>query len=402
MPKRHYAWLVVAILWLVFLLNYIDRQVLFSLFPLLRADLRLQDYQLGFIPTALLWAYAVCSPLGGYLGDRLGRKRMVVCSLVLWSLMSAATAAARSLPQLLAAVALMGISEACYLPSGLALIADYHGDRSRSLATGIHQSGSYVGMVLAGVGGGWLGAHHGWRPVLLLLGAFGLVYGLVVAVGLREKTEARPAAAKPEAVSFAAAARELIHLPGFLTLTLVFGAMSVANWLLYAWMPLYLYEQFGMSLSRAGFSATFFIQIGSMAGILLGGWLADRFSRRSARSRLLTQAGGLLAAAPFLLGVGMTRSSVRLLLALVIFGVGRGAYDANCMPVLSQIAPARLWSTGYGLFNFAGCLAGGAIAAAAGALKSSLGLGGTMQVAAVLLFAAALLLLRFPSPGFRR
>jgi sugar phosphate permease len=169
--------------------------------------------------------------------------------------------------------------------------------------------------------------------------------------------------------------------------------MSMSNWVLYTWMPLYLYERFHMSLSRAGFSATFYIQIGSVAGILLGGWLADYFSSRTQRSRLLTQAGGLMAAAPFLLFVGITSSSVLLLLALVVFGVGRGAYDANCMPVLCQIAPARLRSTGYGLFNFAGCIAGGIVAAAAGALKSTMGLGPTIQVTGMLLLGAGLLLL---------
>jgi MFS family permease len=380
-------------LWVVFLLNYLDRQVIFALFPLLRTSLRLWDYQMGLIPTAFLWAYALCSPLGGFLADRFGRKRLIVISLLLWSVMSLAIGEARSFPQLLVAVALMGISEACYLPAALALIADYHGERSRSLATGIHQSGAYVGMVVGGMGGGWIGEHYGWRPVFLLLGAGGLIYGLFIMRGLREKPCRPPLAAKGSA-AFLPATRALLELPGFSALTLVFCAMSMSNWVLYSWMPLYLFERFHMSLSRAGFSATFFIQIGSVAGILLGGWLADHFSRRTPRSRLLTQAAGLMAAAPFLCFVGITNSSVLLLLALVVFGVGRGAYDANCMPVLCQIAPAQLRSTGYGLFNFAGCITGGIIAAAAGALKSTLGLGATISVTGILLLASSLLLLR--------
>ena len=189
MKDSRYAWLVVAMLWLVFLLNYLDRQVIFSLFPALRTDLHLRDFQLGLIPTAFLWVYAACSPWGGYLGDRLGRKRVIILSLALWSLVSLAIGRAQSFPQLLLGVALLGASEACYLPAGLALIADYHGERSRSLATGIHQSGGYVGMVAGGMGGGWIGEHYGWRPVFLLLGAAGLVYGLLVLLGLREKRD---------------------------------------------------------------------------------------------------------------------------------------------------------------------------------------------------------------------
>lgn len=393
MKDSRYAWLVVAMLWLVFLLNYLDRQVIFSLFPLLRTDLHLLDYQLGLIPTAFLWVYAACSPLGGFLGDRFGRKRVIILSLVFWSLMSAAIGEARSFPQMLVAVALMGVSEACYLPAGLALVADYHGERTRSLATGIHQSGAYLGMVVGGMGGGWIGEHYGWRPVFLLLGAGGVIYGLVVMLGLREKAAPRTISASADTVSFQAAFRGLIGLPGFWKLTWVFSAMSMANWVLYTWMPLYLYERFHMSLSRAGFSATFFIQIGSAGGILLGGWLADHFSSRTSRSRIFTQAGGLMAAAPFLLFVGLTSSSALLLVALVLFGLGRGAYDANCMPVLCQIAPARLRSTGYGLLNCAGCVAGGVVAAAAGALKATMGLGVTIQVTGLLLFGSALLLL---------
>ena len=394
MKGSRYAWFVVAVLWVVFLLNYLDRQVIFSLFPILRTDLRLSDFQLGLMSTSFLWVYALCSPFGGFLADRYGRKRVIVLSLLVWSLMTWATGEAKSFSQLISARALMGISEACYLPAGLALIADFHGERSRSLATGIHMGGAYTGMVVAGVGGGWIGEHYGWRPIFILLGSIGMVYCLFVILGLRESTQRGLAAATNAEISFLPAVRELLNLPGFLTLTAVFGATSMANWVLYTWMPSYLYEQFHMSLSAAGFSATFYLQIGSVAGILLGGWLADRLSSRTPRSRLLTQAGGLAAAAPFLILVGMTESSVLLFLALVVFGIGKGSYDANCMPVLCQIAPSRLRSTGYGLFNCAGCVAGGLVAAIAGALKSTMGLGGVIQVTGLLLLGSAFLLLR--------
>ncbi len=302
-------------LWVVFMLNYLDRQVIFSLFPLLRTGLHLRDDQLGLIPTAFLWLYATVSPWGGFLGDRFGRRRVIILSLVLWSLVSSAIGEAKSFPQLLLCVALMGVSEACYLPAALALIADYHGERSRSLATGIHQSGAYVGMVAGGMGAGWIGEYYGWRPVFLLLGVAGVIYGLVVMLGLRENANQQSASANSGATSFLAATSELLHLPGFRNLTLAFCAFSMGNWPLYSWMPLYLYERFHMSLVRAGFSPTFFIQAGSVGGILLGGWLADRFSVHTDRSRLLTQSGGLITAAPFLLWVGMTSSITFLLVA---------------------------------------------------------------------------------------
>jgi len=399
--KSVYPWVLVGLLWFIFLLNYLDREVIFSVFPLLQQNLKLSDLELGLLSTSFLWVYAVASPLTGYLADRFGRKKVIVASLMVWSLMTWATGKARNFRELLAVRGLMGVSEAAYLPAGLALIADHHSERTRSLATGIHFSGAYLGMVLGGAAGGWIGEHYGWRSAFTFLGFIGVAYALVVVLGLRERPGTIPPetdrrkAAKP---SLGASLHELISLPGFLTLTLVFSVISMGNWVLYTWMPLYLYERFHMSLSRAGFSATFYLQIGSVAGILLGGWLADRFSSRTPRSRLLTQAGGLMAAAPFLLLVGITGSSVLMFLALVVFGVGRGAYDANCMPVLCQIAPARLRSTGYGLFNFAGCVAGGVASAAAGALKATMGLGVTIQVAGILLFGAALLLLSVRVP----
>src|SRR5437016_9237938 len=163
--KRQYAWLVVGLLWVVALLNYLDRQVIFSVFPLLQsdADLKLSNLQLGLLSTVFLWVYGLLSPLSGFMGDRFGRRRVVILSLLVWSLVTGATGYAPNFAYLLWARALMGISEACYIPAGLALIADYHGPGSRSLATGLHQSGIYLGIVLGGAGGGWLGEHFGWR-----------------------------------------------------------------------------------------------------------------------------------------------------------------------------------------------------------------------------------------------
>ena len=168
--------------------------------------------------------------------------------------------------------------------------------------------------------------------------------------------------------------------------------------MVYTWLPLYLYERFHLSLAGAGFSATFYLQAASAAGILGGGWLADRWSRTNPQGRVFTQAIGLLAAGPFLFLAGSAGSMQLSLAGLILFGLGRGLFDCNLMPVLCQMAPARLRATGYGIFNLTSCLAGGAMAALAGALKSSMGLGGGLQISAVMLVAAGLLLLRLRLP----
>jgi MFS family permease len=395
--KSIYPWVLVALLWFVFLLNYLDREVIFSVFPLLQRNLKLTDLELGLLSTSFLWVYAIASPLIGYLADRFGRKRVIVASLVVWSAMTWATGKARNFRELICVRGLMGVSEAAYLPAGLALIADHHSERTRSLATGIHYSGAYLGIVLGGIAGGWIGETYGWRPAFAMLGIVGVAYAVVALLGLREKPSSpphvadRPQIAKPR---LADSLHKLFALRGFATLTLVFGMMSIANWLVYTWMPIYLYERFHMSLLSAGFSATAYIQVGSVGGILLGGMLADRWGTRSARGRLMTQAAGLAIAAPFLCIIGLTNSGVVLIAALTVFGVGRGSYDCSCMPVLSQIASPELRATGYGVFNFVGTFAGGISAALAGGLKHTIGLGGAMVAASVVVLAAAFLLFR--------
>jgi MFS family permease len=395
MTGRRYAWGLVALLWLVALLNYVDRQVIFSLFPLLSGHMGLSAVQLGLLSTVFLWIYGLLSPFAGFAADRFGRARLITISLLVWSAVTLATGVSRSYGQLVGARAVMGLSEACYLPAALALIARHHGLRSRSLAVGLHQSGLYVGMILGGAAGGWAGERFGWRAPFLVLGAVGIAYVGVVALFFRADPIAPEAArGKVPASDFRASVIALCRMPGFGIMTAVFSAMAIANWLVYTWLPLYLYERFHMSLADAGFTATFYIQGASVAGIVLGGWVADRWGARSQRGRIYTQVAGLLLASPFLFLLGDADTRVMLVAALVLFGVGRGFYDGNTMPVLCQVASDDLRSTGYGIFNFAGCVAGGVVAALAGALKNLIGLAAAFQIAAAILCLSGLLLLR--------
>jgi len=389
--SARYAWLLVALLWVVGLLNYLDRQVIFSVFPLLSADLHLSSTQLGLLSTVFLWVYGMLSPVAGYWADRYGRARVILISLAVWSLVTWATGHARTFTELLFARALMGISEACYIPAALAMIADYHGNRSRALATGVHNSGIYVGIVLGGLGGGWMGQRFGWRLAFTVLGIVGVVYFALLARLLRE----RGGVAMPsEAPQFLRSVPELVRLPGFLALTGVFCGMGIANWIVYTWLPLYLYEKFHVSLAVAGFTGTFYIQAGSIAGILIGGRLSDRWAARSDRGRLFTLALGLGLAAPFLFLTVYTSLLPLVIVALAVFGVGRGTFDANYMPVLCQIARADLRATGYGIFNMASCIMGGIMAVTAGALKDRFGLGIMFQAAAACLLISIAILLR--------
>ncbi len=389
-----YAWLVVGMLWVVACLNYLDRQMIFSVFPLLRSEMGLGDVQLGLLSTVFLWVYGAASPFGGYLADRVGRKRVLVLSLAVWTTVTLLTGYVQTFQQLLIARALMGVSEAYYLPAALALIADLHGGNTRSLATGVHQTGLYAGVAFGGVIGGALGQAHGWRYPFLVLGIVGLVYAAVLAFGLRGDTGVRVAEAGSSPTPFGLSLREVVGRPGYLGMLTAFSAFAIANWIVYTWLPLFMFERFGMSLAEAAFTATFYLQVASLVGILSGGWLADRWGRTNSRGRVLTQAIGVAVAAPFLFVVGFTTSVPVLVAALIAFGMGRGFYDSSTMPVLAQVARPEIRATGYGVFNLAGCIVGGAMATAAGALKPLIGLSGAIQVsAALLLFAAGALAL---------
>lgn len=394
MPKRA-AWFGVALLWVVVMLNYLDRQVIFSLFPLLRQDLNLTDVQLGLLGTAFLWVYAACSPLAGWIADRFGHRRVILGSLFVWSLVTGLTALSPNFPALIAARGLMGISEAFYIPAALALVASWHGERTRSRAVGIHQSGIYAGVVLGGFGGAWVGEHYGWRTVFWMLGAAGVIYALVLPMILPGKAKTENIA--PQACSgFWKSARAVATRPGFLPILGVFTTTSMAGWLIYTWMPLFLYEKFGLSLTKAGFTATFYIQAASVAGILLGGWLADWLTQRTPRGRIWTQVGGLCLGAPFLALSGVTNETWVLYAALIFYGAGRGIYDCNIMPVLCGVVNDDERSTGYGLLNCIGTLSGGVIAFAAGALKATVGIGGVLSALGIITLLSSLLLFLIP------
>jgi MFS family permease len=393
MKIQRYAWVVVGLLWGVALLNYLDRQAIYSQFPLLQKDLGLSNVQLGLLSAAFLWVYGALSPFAGFLADRFGRVPAILFSLLVWSLVTWATGHAHSFSELVGTRALMGVSEAFYFPAALGLIADYHGTQTRSLATGLHQSGLYVGIILSGVGAGWAGQHYGWRLVFSLMGIIGLFYFAILALVLKRPEEARNCviAQKPRMLE---SLHELLALPGFLGMTAVFGVVSACNWLVWTWLPLYLYQTFHMSLTKAGFSATFYIQVACCAGIVVGGWIADHWRKFTPRGRLLTQAIGLSGAAVFLFLIGLVRSETLVMTAMLAFGIGRGFYETNAMPVLCQIARRNLRSTGYGLFNCAGSAVGGLAAVLAGHLKGSTGLSVAFEIAGVFLLLSSFLLAR--------
>lgn len=353
------AWLVVLMLWPVAMLNYLDRQMLASMKYSMMADIPTigSEQNWGFILGSFKWVYAVFSPIGGYMADRWSRRHVITLSLLVWSLVTWLTGYVTTFEQLVATRALMGISEAIYIPAALAMITDFHLGSTRSRAVGIHQTAIYTGIILGGFSGYVADAPDlGWRFAFYVCGIVGVLYAIPLFAVLRNPP-ARPQATKDP--SPLAAAGELLRNPSFLLLVMYFTLPALAGWVVKDWMPAILKQQFDLSQGDAGKSAVLYVQIASLVGVALGGWLADTWMRRSARGRIFVSAIGMSFFLPALFGIGNAATLGVAIGFLILFGLGWGFFDCNNMPILCQIVRPELRATGYGIMNMVSISFGG-------------------------------------------
>ncbi|MDB6154415.1 MAG: yjjL 2 [Chthoniobacteraceae bacterium] len=357
-----YAWMVVMLLFPVALLNYLDRQMLASMkFSVMHdiPDIGMEA-NWGKILAAFKWVYAICSPVGGYLADRYSRRHVIAGSLLVWSVVTWATGRVHGYEELLATRALMGLSEAFYIPAALALIADFHTGTTRSRAVGLHQMGIYSGVIVGGFSGyAAESVYFGWRFAFSLCGLAGMAYALPLFFLLKNTKRRECAAPRNSPIG---ALCELLANRSFLLLIVYFTLPALAGWIVRDWMPAILKAEFGIGQGHAGISATLYWQLAAIAGAVLGGWLADRWMRRTERGRIFVSALGMAMIIPALFGVGFSPQTGALWVAivfLILFGVGWGFFDCNNMPILCQVAPPELRATGYGLMNLVSIGCGG-------------------------------------------
>jgi len=362
-----YAWVVVGLLWPVAVLNYLDRQMISTMGISIKADIvECQSAEnFGRLMAIFLWVYAFCSPLGGAIADRINRKWLIVASLGVWSAVTLMMGLANSFNQLYALRGLMGISEALYMPAGLALIADYHHGPTRSLAVGAHLSGVYMGQALGGIGG-WVAQEVSWRAAFVGCGTIGVAYAIVLMIFLRET---KRGGADQTASAADMSARTGVQWLGFVILLLCFSLPSLPGWAVKNWLPTLLQDRFGMAQAPSGLWATISHAGAGFCGVILGGWLADRWSQRAIRGRTYLSAVGLLLLVPSIILVGQAPGFALTIAGSLMFGLGFGMMDANNMPILCQVAPARFRATGYGLMNFVGIASGAFITPQLGKLK---------------------------------
>jgi MFS family permease len=390
MTGSSYKWLVVAMLWMVCFINYADRQVIFSVFPLIKSEAGLNDVQLGIVGGSFMWAYALFGPLAGWLGDRVSRKRLILGALVFWSVCTAATAIAQNFWQLTLCRALGGLGEAFYFPATMSLIGDYHGRTTRSRAMSVHQSGVYAGTIAGGALAGWIAQHYGWRSAFSWFGASGIILAALISLSLRE-----PKRGMAEAVAVARPSLRsvLSNRLAWLLILAFIGANFVAVVFL-SWMPSFLYRKFAMSLTMAGWSATAYLQTASVMGVLCGGVAADRFSQRFAGARPAIQCFGLACGIPFLFLTGWTSSIPVLVAAMTCFGFFKGFYDANIFASLYEVVGVEVRAVAAGILNSLGWLGAGFAPVIVARASESIGMSACLSATSVIYVVCAILLAR--------
>lgn len=363
-----YPWAVVAMLWFICFFNYADRQAIFSIFPLLESELGFDKAQLGWIGAAFTWVYALTAPFAGQVGDRFPRKTVILTGLYVWSIVTGFTSICTKVWHFVFVRAAEGLGETFYFPASMSLISDYHTRATRSRAMSFHQTSVYAGTIGGGALAGWMGQEFGWETPFLVLAVAGIILGLVLAKFIREpaRNEAEIAAGNvPEGetttqpLELSAFLQRLATTPTALALILAFFGANFVGLVFLSWMPTFLTEKFELDLAVAGISATIYIQVASMFGAMSGGWLADRWRMTRPGGRILVQAVGTLAGAPFIYLCGETKDLAILIGAMTAFGFFKGLYDANIWASLYDVVPAARRSTAVGIMNMIGWLGGG-------------------------------------------
>jgi MFS transporter, Spinster family, sphingosine-1-phosphate transporter len=365
------AWLVVLLLMPVALLNYLDRQMMASMKMSVMTDIPTiaTEANWGFMLGQFKWVYACFSLVGGYIADRFSRKYAICISLFVWSVVTWLTGLTTTYHELLVARSLMGISEAFYIPAALALITDYHTGHTRSRAVGLHQIAIYLGVIVGGFGGYVAAAPEwGWRFAFTACGVFGMLYSVPLMLWLRD-ADTTAERSETAHTSVGRTFYELLTNASFVLLVLYFTLPGMAGWIVRDWMPAILAKEFNIGQGQAGVAATMYFQVAAIFGAVAGGFLADRWMRRSSRGRIYTSAIGMALIAPAIFGVGNAGSLGMAIAFLILFGLGFGFFDGNNMPILSQIVRPHLRATGYGIMNLVGISCGGLADWGFGALR---------------------------------
>lgn len=403
--SKIYPWIVVGLLWGVALLNYMDRQMLSTMKDAMQVDIvELQSAtNFGYLMAIFLWIYALMSPVSGVIADRMSRKWLIVGSLFVWSSVTYLMGVAETFNQIVWLRALMGVSEALYIPAGLSLIADYHTGKSRSLAVGIHMTGLYTGQAIGGFGATVADAFS-WHTTFHWFGIIGIAYAVILMLFLHDKkteilpTEKLQTNPQKEKESVFTSLKSLLTNVAFWVILLYFAAPSLPGWATKNWLPTLFAENLDLPMSQAGPISTITIAVSSFIGVLIGGPLSDKWVQKNLCGRVYTGAIGLGLTIPSLLLLGFGHNLVAVVGAGLLFGIGYGIFDTNNMPILCQFVSHKQRATAYGVMNMIGVSAGAFITHLLGRWGDSGNLGAGFAMLAIVVAIALGVQLYFLRP----
>jgi MFS family permease len=405
-------------LWCLCFLNYADRQVLSSVFPVIEKQFSLSKFQLGMIGSIFMWVYAGASFFAGYLSDRFNRKSLLLTGCIFWSFIAVVTGWCSSFWQFITVRALEGLGESIYFPASNSMISDAHPEYRRSTALGVHQSGVYLGTIAGSWVGAFLAQYYGWSYGFYLFGGLGVLLAGVFFFFLREPARtltqnerlipldeqldpsikqshddaptypftslaklsinrvpsSEPLSPSKEdrallllsgavngyspTVGMLEALGYLIKKPVVILIILAFICANFVAAIFLTWLPTFLYEKFQMKLTMAGFYSVIFIQIASAVTIPFFGYLADKLARFTQHGRILMQIVSLLIGSIAIAIIGKATTLPLLFTSMVLFGACKAGYDNGIFSALFDYIESPVRGSAIGLMNTFGWVGG--------------------------------------------
>lgn len=405
--KKWYPWLVVILLSGVAFLNYMDRQMLSTMrFHMAEDIVEVAEsytgpWGWGALMAAFMWIYGLMSPISGTIADRVNRKNLIVGSLFVWSAVTFLMGYVDTYKELYILRAIMGFSEALYIPAALSLIADIHNGKTRSTAIGIHMTGLYLGQVAGGFGSIFSEQLSSWHTVFLVCGLVGMVYSIVLIALVKDPGREKSAASTNDTNRQSVFKSIMLVLSNmaFWAVLFVFTTLSMPGWATKNWLPELVAKViaggFGLTpkeaMDYAGPTAVICLAGASFIGAMIGARISDKWVQKNVRGRVFTSCIGLALIVPSLIFMGLGDSLIAVVLAILCFGIGYGFFDTNTMPILCQFVPSHQRATAYGFINMSGVLGGAAITTALGSLSLGTGfalLGGVTVLSLMIQFFA--------------